>query len=110
MAEEQTVQLKKLLNESPGGFFLAGHYFPDRLPLAAQIRLEDLLRARKGAIYIAGHEHYDELRKYASREIHIVRGLDPDKAIGGPPAITLFEYEPDTGNWHREEVSVRFED
>ena len=47
---------------------------------------------------VAGHTHRDS----DSDGISIVRGLDPDKAQGGPPAFAIFERGAD-GAWRRAE-------
>ena len=47
---------------------------------------------------VAGHTHRDA----DSDGISIVRGLDPDKAQGGPPAFAIFERGAD-GAWRRAE-------
>lgn len=47
---------------------------------------------------VAGHMHRDS----DSNGISVVRGLDPDKAQGGPPAFAIFERDAD-GTWRREE-------
>lgn len=47
---------------------------------------------------VAGHTHRDS----DSNGISIVRGLDPDKAQGGPPAFAVFERGAD-GGWRRTE-------
>lgn len=52
-------------------------------------------------LHIAGHRHRDIIGRVGLTETHIVRGLDPDKAIGGAPAIVILEYE---SIWQRREV------
>ena len=47
---------------------------------------------------IAGHTHRDS----EAPGLSIVRGLDPDKAIGGPPAFAIYGRGAD-GSWRREE-------
>ena len=49
---------------------------------------------------VAGHYHSD------TREVKysLVRGLDPDKAAGGAPALALFTLD-DSGNWSRRDIA-----
>ena len=50
-------------------------------------------------LLITGHLHKDEV----NGKCHIVRGLDPDKAIGGVPALVVFEQK--ANEWIRRDVS-----
>ena len=53
------------------------------------------------ALVVAGHLHRDS----DAPGLAVVRGLDPDKALGGPPAFALFERGAD-GSWRRAENVV----
>ena len=48
---------------------------------------------------VAGHLHVDSVREGGA--CRVLRGLDPDKAIGGPPSFATFVLEAD-GVWHFE--------
>ena len=48
---------------------------------------------------VAGHEHVDAVRENGA--CRVLRGLDPDKAIGGPPSFATFVRD-DAGVWHHE--------
>ncbi len=48
---------------------------------------------------VAGHEHIDAVREDGA--CRVLRGLDPDKAIGGPPSFATFVRDAD-GIWHFE--------
>lgn len=53
------------------------------------------------SLTVAGHTHLD----YDSPDVprlSVVRGLDPDKAIGGPPAIVFYESNAD--GWHKSAI------
>jgi sugar phosphate isomerase/epimerase len=52
-------------------------------------------------VFAAGHEHIDTVERIGKGEVHLVRGIDPDKAMGGPPALTFFEYDSDARRWER---------
>lgn len=56
-------------------------------------------------LVIAGHTHRDE----SEDKIEIVRGQDPDKAIGGPPAVAVFEMNTD-GSYSRRDISFEAAD
>ncbi len=49
---------------------------------------------------VAGHEHVDAVRENGA--CRVIRGLDPDKAIGGPPAFATFVRDGE-GVWHFED-------
>ena len=49
-------------------------------------------------LVVAGHTHRDS----EAPGLSIVRGLDPDKSLGGPPAFAIYGRDAD-GSWHREE-------
>lgn len=67
---------------------LVGHYPMRTLPCNVDLQ-------------IAGHLHRDS----SNGKIEIVRGLDPDKVIGGPPAVAFFEIE--NGRYNRKDVSLK---
>ena len=77
------------------GFLLATHDPPEFWSPRAQ----EILAAarRRGAVtaVISGHCHHDEAE--------ILRGLDPDKASGGPPMFAVLE-RLDGGEWLRSDV------
>lgn len=85
--DEARAQLQKL----PGHAVIVTHtppsYWPesDRALLAEHEADYDLL--------IAGHVHRDSV----NGKVRTVRGMDPDKAIGGPPAVMILEDLPDGG-------------
>ena len=76
-------------------FLLATHDPPKYWSAGAQ----EILAAarRRGAVtaVISGHCHHDEAE--------ILRGLDPDKASGGPPMFAVLEHM-DGGKWERSDV------
>ena len=84
------------LNALPdgAGFLLATHN-PIRNwnPEAGKIVKNAMTRGAVTAV-IAGHSHHDEPE--------ILRGLDPDKASGGPPMFSIMTND-DSGCWHRQD-------
>ena len=77
------------------GFLLATH----DPPKFWSARAREILAAarRRGAVtaVIAGHLHHDEAE--------VLRGLDPDKASGGPPMFAVLE-QTCGGDWKRSDV------
>lgn len=53
---------------------------------------------------VCGHSHRDRCYSHTECVCHEVRGLDPDKAIGGPPAFILFRQDTSLNAWQREDV------
>lgn len=52
-------------------------------------------------LQISGHYHYDS----SNNGVEIVRGLDPDKVIGGSPAVAIFEIQ--NGKYSRSEIPLK---
>ena len=78
------------------------HWPPETLDAESSDWFADWVQRHSIRLIVAAHQHVDRRYEIAGIEAHVIRGLDPDKAIGGPPAITLFE---DKGEeWHRREV------
>lgn len=53
--------------------------------------VNSLIKAGNISLFINGHVHYDEAQKIGQTSVYSVRGLDPDKAMGGLPAVAIFE-------------------
>ena len=93
----------KLQTLSPGTVVIT-HCPPETLPFPAQYLLRKLIENGRIGLYIAGHVHTDQREGV----VQLVRGLDPDKASGGPPALAVFEYE--NGIWKREDLACPLAD
>ena len=81
----------KTLMETAGArrIILGSHY-----PIAACMEdpyVHSLIKEEKISLFIGAHVHRDQERRMGKMSVHTVRGLDPDKAIGAPPAVALFE-------------------
>ncbi len=74
------------------GCLLATHYPPRLWEAPAQEVLRAAQARRAVTAVIAGHVHEDSDTTS--------RGLDPDKASGGPPQILIFEWQSDRG-WRK---------
>ena len=75
-------------------FLLATHVPPYEWPEEAQNALKAAQERRAITAVIAGHQHDDGADR--------LRGLDPDKAAGGPPMFEL--WDNDSGAWRRSQV------
>lgn len=85
------------LQDLPSGAILVTHTPEICLPQKDRTLFEEALKDCD--LLITGHLHKDE----TIGKRHIVRGLDPDKAIGGVPALAVFENT--SGTWERREIA-----
>ncbi|MBO4631182.1 MAG: metallophosphoesterase family protein [Lentisphaeria bacterium] len=76
------------------GFLLATHNPVRNWSEAARAVVREAEQRRAITAVIAGHSHHDEPG--------ILRGLDPDKASGGPPMFSILSRGAD--GWKREDV------
>ncbi|MFH1476146.1 MAG: metallophosphoesterase [Verrucomicrobiota bacterium] len=75
------------------------HVPPKFLPARVRKWFEKKLAGGNISLLVAGHNHRDIVVNYARGALMVVRGLDPDKAIGGPPALAFMELSG--GKWKR---------
>ena len=80
-----------------GGFLLATHCPPSMWPEDQRAVLNAAVARRAVTEVIAGHVHADGPGT--------LRGLDPDKAAGGPPALSVFSRHAN-GDWSREDCAM----
>jgi len=78
------------------------HCPPQALPPKDRVWLEGLCRAGRISLILVGHKHFDGLGNLAGVSVHLVRGLDPDKAKQAPPGIAVFRRK--SGSWSREDL------
>ena len=71
------------------------HYPLDTLDAGSRTWVEAWLATHSVELYLAGHRHFTRSRRVNGCLEVITRGLDPDKAFGGPPGINLFERRAD---------------
>jgi len=82
-------EARETLRALPEHAVIVTHVPPSRWPESDQALLAEA--ENRYDLLIAGHVHYDS----ANGKIRTVRGMDPDKAIGGPPAVVILEDSPD---------------
>lgn len=98
LSEKSRTSLVRML-EGRTPFVAVTHCPLDYLPEEDQALLKRGLADCSISLLVTAHIHKD---KDAGRQQN-VRGMDPDKAIGGPAAITFFDNEG--GRWQRTNVS-----
>ena len=79
---------------------IVSHYLPKHFSDTDRKRLAELYENNKNILFVAGHEHYDRF----DGKYHVVRGIDPDKVIGGMPAVAFFEYDESLKTFKRENI------
>ena len=84
--------------DGPGRPVVVTHYPQDKLAADDAAWLDAWLTDCGAQLLVAGHSHYHRRRSVGAWTEVTVPGLDPDKAIGGPPGLTLFERGAD-GVW-----------
>ena len=74
------------------------HYPLDALAPESATWLERWLAARRVELLAAGHRHFHRRRRLGETTEIVCRGMDPDKAIGDIPGLSLLE-SPRAGAW-----------
>ncbi len=92
-------ELCKLLDTPNRNLLAVTHVPPKGMHEKDRELLRQAVKRRVFGKIIAGHRHRD----LSEGSIEVVRGLDPDKAAGGAPALALFTLNEE-GNWLREDV------
>ena len=92
-------EARETLRTLPEHAVLVTHVPPSRWPESDRALLAGA--ENRYDLLIAGHVHYDS----AEGKIRTVRGMDPDKAIGGPPAVVILEELPD-GSFRFSELEI----
>ena len=87
---------------------VATHYPTDALDADSRAWFELWLVKNKIELLVAGHKHIHRTRKMGQCTEIITRGLDPDKAIGDLPGISMFE-NPEPGQWHETFIPWKFD-
>ena len=105
LTAEDRDMIKSLVKRAHKQIFVAAHFPLDSFPSEDKKFLTGLIESGAIGIFVVGHMHYDSTEYLGKGEYHIVRGIDPDKAIGGPPALTFFEYDSKCKKWRRSECT-----
>jgi hypothetical protein len=79
------------------------HIPPEMLAPESRRWCESWIEQARPSLIVAAHSHRDRQYRWNGAPVQVVRGLDPDKAIGGPPAVAIFELSE--GAWTRTDLS-----
>ena len=94
-------RLEELLADG-GRLLVFMHHPPASLDSESRAWWDAWAARAQPELVVAGHVHYDSSERLAwGGALHTLRGLDPDKAMGGPPAVAWFTAEAD--GWRRQD-------
>lgn len=79
------------------------HHRPQSLGAESLDWLVDQLSNCPASLFVTGHGHRDRHYVIGGTDAYMVRGLDPDKAIGGRPALVFFDLNGT--RWERRDLS-----
>ena len=105
LVEKDREILRRLARQGHRQILAAAHFPLTALPPDDKQFLTELIASGCIGLFAAGHNHIDSLEHIGKGESHLVRGIDPDKAIGGPPALTFFEYDSTCMRWQRSDCT-----
>jgi len=74
------------------------HYPIDTLDKESALWMTSFIAQYNVKLYVAGHKHIHRTRQIGTCQEIVTRGLDPDKASGHLPGISLFE-SANAGDW-----------
>ncbi|MDD4539746.1 MAG: metallophosphoesterase, partial [Lentisphaeria bacterium] len=83
---------------------VATHCPPSELPADERAMLGELMAVGVIGCLAVGHKHWDASADACQQ----IRGLDPDKAQGGPPALVIMRQGPQ--GWQRQDISCPLAD
>ncbi len=89
---------RSLLSNRAQRLLVITHYPLDRMDGEARAWFTRWLSENGVELLVAGHSHFHRTRRENGFVEVVVRGLDPDKAIGDLPGINLFE-SGQKGSW-----------
>jgi predicted phosphodiesterase/sugar phosphate isomerase/epimerase len=101
--EKDCQLLRELKNNKALPFIICSHFNLEELDSEICIIARDVLRSGKG-IFVAGHLHENDYPENNKTHQHLIRGIDPDKASGGPPSVTYFKLTDK--KWLREDKNL----
>ena len=101
--------LEETIKNGCENLMAAAHIPIDDMPEKQAEYLRELISQGRMKLFIAGHSHYDLVQNFKGGQVHIIRGLDPDKAIGGPPAFVVYEFNEKNKHWSREDYAYESE-
>lgn len=87
---------------------LITHYPIDTLDENSRNWITAFIETHTIELYVAGHKHIHRTRQIGPCQEIITRGLDPDKASGNLPGISLFE-RSESGSWTETFIPWQFD-
>lgn len=100
----EKTRVEKTLGDCSDAVVLLTHWPPYELPCVDAAWLEAVGAAHPVQLLVAGHKHFDAVSKMGGIPVHLVRGLDPDKAKHAPPAVAVFR-QAASGSWQRQDIA-----
>ncbi len=103
ITDVERARVEKEISLLPGSnVIMATHCLPGSLDEDSSRWMGDLLSKNNIKLLLCAHNHRDRTLESGSTLIRIVRGLDPEKAIGGPPCMAIMKYSGST--WSIEDL------
>ena len=97
--------LKKLAEGTDSLLLICSHFSLTELKPQVMGKVKDLLSQCPKSIFVAGHLHENVYSGRNENPQHLICGLDPDKAVGGP-CVTYFE--TDGSDWQRQDAELNW--
>ena len=79
------------------------HFPPAKMEFGSRGWFVGFLERARVSLVLVGHLHRNHSYVIGKTEVHEIRCLDPDKAIGGTSDLTVFHL--DGGHWQRSDIS-----
>ncbi|MFA6816381.1 MAG: TIM barrel protein [Lentisphaeria bacterium] len=109
LTDNDRKQIVDLVSRGQKQLFVATHFPLASFPQKDQGFLRRLLADGIIGVLVAGHLHRNGTERIGKGEYHLVRGIDPDKAIGGPPDCVFFDFDSKTQYWQRLDSDYRID-
>ena len=97
-AAEREWLARAVRRDGAGRRIVITHYPLDVMEAESAAWLLDWMTASRVELLVAGHRHFARRRQLGATIEVVCRGLDPDKAIGGLPGLSLFA-SAEAGEW-----------
>lgn len=104
LSADSRADLAALADGGERNLLVATHWPPSELPTEDRAKLEELMAAGVIGCLAVGHKHCDVSREACQQ----IRGLDPDKAQGGPPALVIMRQS--SQGWQRQDIACPLAD
>lgn len=99
LSEETKTFIRQLSETGQKNLLVVAHCPIFSMSPDDQVFLDDFVVSGVIGCFISGHKHRDT----EDEHYPVIRGLDPDKAIGNPPALCMMTLTKD-GQWQREDI------